>query len=297
MTDNVTRDVGSTRTRPEGGCLSIVATPIGNLSDISPRAVETLRDVELVACEDTRHTGALLHALDCKVALLSLHAHNEAARLPELLTRLTNGAHIALVSDAGMPSVSDPGARLVGAAHAHGVRVEVIPGPSAVTSAIAASGVLADGFVFVGFLPRKRGERSALFDRLDGLTWPAVAFESPKRVAAILNEIATRDPARQIAICREMSKLYEHTIVGTATELATHATLDPFRGEITMVIWPPAAATHDAHSIDRLDEGIALLLDAGVSARQAADIAASLGMGARNAAYRAALAEASRRAT
>ncbi len=297
MTDNVTSDAGSARAQPKGGRLSIVATPIGNLSDISPRAVQTLREVELIACEDTRHTGVLLHALDCKVARISLHAHNEAARLPELLTRLTNGAHIALVSDAGMPSVSDPGARLVSAAHAQGIRVEVIPGPSAVTSAIAASGASADGFIFVGFLPRKLGERTTLFDRLDGLTWPAVAFESPKRVAAILNEIATRDPARQIAICREMSKLFEHTIVGTAAELAARATLDPFRGEITMVIWPPATDTHKARGGARLDEGIALLLDAGVSARQAADIAASLGMGARNAAYRAALAEASRRAT
>jgi 16S rRNA (cytidine1402-2'-O)-methyltransferase len=278
------------------GRLTVVATPIGNLSDISPRARETLRDATVIACEDTRRTGVLLQALGLKVPLVSLHAHNEAARLPELLTRLGAGERIVIVSDAGMPGVSDPGARLVAAAHAAGIRVEVIPGPSAVTAAIAAAGAPADRFAFAGFWPRKAGERAALLAELDRLGWPVVAFESPRRLAGLLAELAAQDPGRRVAVCRELSKLHEETLTGRVADLAARFTAEPPRGEITIVLWPRADAGLRADA-SRLQDVVTLLLDAGLGPATAADVAARLGAGARNAAYRTALAEAKRRNT
>jgi len=278
------------------GRLTVVATPIGNLSDISPRACETLRDADIIACEDTRRTGMLLQSLGLKVPLISLHAHNETARLPELLTRLDAGARIVVVSDAGMPGVSDPGARLVTAAHDAGITVEVIPGPSAVTAAIAASGAPADRFAFAGFMPRKAGERSALLEDLDRLGWPVVGFESPQRVAGLLADVAAHDPARRVAICRELSKLYEETIVGSAGELAARLAAAPVRGEITLVLWPRVGAGQAA-AVRHLDDVVTTLLDAGLSPGQAADITAKIGAASRNAAYRTALAAAKRRNT
>jgi 16S rRNA (cytidine1402-2'-O)-methyltransferase len=278
------------------GRLTVVATPIGNLSDISPRACETLRDADIIACEDTRRTGMLLHTLGLKVPLISLHAHNETARLPELLTRLDAGARIAVVSDAGMPGVSDPGARLVTAAHDAGITVEVIPGPSAVTAAIAASGAPADRFAFAGFMPRKAGERSALLEDLDRLGWPVVGFESPQRVAGLLADVAAYDPTRRVAICRELSKLYEETIVGSAGELAARLAAAPVRGEITLVLWPRVGAGQAA-AVRHLDDVVMTLLDAGLSPGQAADVTAKIGAASSNAAYRTALAAAKRRNT
>jgi 16S rRNA (cytidine1402-2'-O)-methyltransferase len=280
-----------------GGRLTVVATPIGNLSDISPRARATLRDADLIACEDTRRTGVLLKALDLKVPLVSLHAHNEAARLPELLMRLRDGARVAIVSDAGMPGVSDPGARLVDAAHAAGFPVEVIPGPSAVTAAIAASGAPADRFAFAGFWPRKAGERTALLADLDRLGWPVIGFESPQRLAGLLADVATADPERRVAVCRELSKLYEETLVGTASELAARFAAAPPRGEITLVLWPRNDTGRAAADAAHLQDVVATLLEAGLSPARAADLAAKIGAGARNAAYRTALAEARRRNT
>ncbi len=280
-----------------GGLLAIVATPIGNLSDISPRARETLRGAAAIACEDTRRTGLLMQALESRVPLISLHAHNETARIPELLDRLAGGAMIALVSDAGMPGVSDPGARLVAAAHDAGIHVEVLPGPSAVTAAIAVAGAPADRFVFTGFMPRKAGERAALLADLDRLGWTAVGFESPRRLAGLVSDIAAHDPDRRIAVCREISKLHEETIVATAGELAARLAADPVRGEITIVIWPGDPGAQHADDTAHLEAVVAILLDAGLSPGQAADTAVALGAGTRNPAYRTALAEASRRKT
>lgn len=238
----------------------------------------------------------LLQNLGLKVPLISLHAHNETARLPELLTRLDAGARIAVVSDAGMPGVSDPGARLVTAAHDAGITVEVIPGPSAVTAAIAASGAPADRFAFAGFMPRKAGERSALLGDLDRLGWPVVGFESPQRLAGLLSDVAAHDPARRVAVCRELSKLYEQTIIGSAGELAARLAATPVRGEITLVLWPRVGAGQAA-AAQHLEDVVATLLDAGLSPGQAADITAKIGAASRNAAYRTALAAAKRRNT
>ena len=278
-----------------GGLLTIVATPIGNLSDISPRARETLRGAAVIACEDTRRTGLLMQALGAKVPLVSLHAHNEGARVPELLERLADGAAVALVSDAGMPGVSDPGARLVAAAHDAGIRVEVMPGPSAVTAAVAAAGAPADRFAFAGFMPRKAGDRATLLADLDRLGWTVVGFESPQRLAGLVADIAAHDPGRRIAVCREISKLHEQTVVGSAAELAARFAAEPVRGEITIVIWPGDPGARDAEESARLESVVAILLDAGLSPGQAADAAVALGAGPRNPAYRTALAEASRR--
>jgi 16S rRNA (cytidine1402-2'-O)-methyltransferase len=279
------------------GCLFVVATPIGNLGDISPRAHKTLRDADLIACEDTRRTGLLMQAVGAKRPLVSLHAHNEAARIPDLLQRLAHGARVALVSDAGMPGVSDPGARLVSAAHAEGIRVEVIPGPSAVTAAIAVAGAPADRFVFAGFMPRKAGERRALLEELDRIGWPVVGFESPRRLAGLVDDIAAFDPERRVAVCREISKLHEETLVDTATALAEGLRATPARGEITIVIWPREVDPGHADEDRRLEEVVRVLLDAGLSPSQTADLAAALGAGSRNRAYRTALAEAKRRNT
>jgi len=279
------------------GCLSVVATPIGNLGDISPRAAETLRTADLVACEDTRRTGLLLQSLGTKRPLISLHAHNEAARIPDLVARIAVGGRIALVTDAGMPGVSDPGARLVSAAHDGGLRVEVLPGPSAVTAAIAVSGAPADRFVFAGFMPRRAGERTALFEDLDRIGWPVVGFESPQRVAGLVGALAAHDPERRVAICREISKLHEETLVDRAEALAERLTAAPARGEITIVIWPRANDPNPVGDDVRLDAAIRVLVDAGLGPGQCADVAAALGIGARNRAYRSALAEAKRRNT
>lgn len=275
------------------GGLAVVATPIGNLGDCSPRAAEALREAGVVACEDTRRTATLLRAVGAAVPMVSLHAHNEASRVPELVRRMAGGERVALVSDAGMPGVSDPGMRLVTAAHEAGIPVTVLPGPSAVTSAVAAAGAPADRFAFAGFMPRKAAERAALLDALDRTAATIVAFESPQRLPDLLALLAQRHPERRAAVCREISKLHEETLVGTCAELAAISG-GVARGEITLVLWPAEAAAPAEGDLERVVE---VLVGAGLSTGAAADAAAALGAGTRNAAYRAAIAAASRRAT
>lgn len=276
-----------------GGGLAVVATPIGNLEDCSPRAAAALRAADVVACEDTRRSATLLRAVDSRAPMVSLHAHNEASRLPELVGRMLGGERVALVSDAGMPGVSDPGARLVSAAHEAGIPVEVLPGPSAVTAAVAAAGAPADRFVFAGFMPRKNGERTTLLDDLDRTVCTIVGFESPQRLPDLLTYLAARHPERRAAVCRELSKLHEETVVATCAELADRMT-GPARGEITFVLWPAAPVAPGAGDLERV---VAVLVGAGLSSGSAADAAVALGAGTRNAAYRAAIAAASRRDT
>ncbi|CAN0471691.1 unnamed protein product, partial [Phaeothamnion confervicola] len=200
--------------------LVVVGTPIGNLDDLSPRAAAQLRDADLVACEDTRRTATLLRHAGSHIRMMAVHQHNEAARAADLVARMLAGATVAFVSDAGMPLVSDPGARVVRAAVDAGLIVTVIPGPSAVTVALAASGLAGeDGFTFLGFVPRKGAERRRAMERIGALAVPAVAFESPQRLPALLAEIAAAWPERPLAICRELTKLHEEVVRGTAAEM------------------------------------------------------------------------------
>lgn len=274
------------------GRLVIVATPIGNLDDLSPRAAAALRDADVVACEDTRRTATLLRHAGSAVRMVPVHEHNEAGRAEDLVGRIGAGETVALVSDAGMPGISDPGARVIRAAIDAGVQVVVIPGPSAVESALVASGLPVEPFAFVGFFPRKAGERTVLFAR--HAQWPGslVGFESPRRLGDLLQSLADTDPDRSVAVCRELTKMHEEVVRGTAVELATRYAEAPY-GEVTVVIGP-AAVPVDVDG-ERLKESVELLLAEGLSAGRVADVVARLGLGARNAAYREALAAANRK--
>jgi 16S rRNA (cytidine1402-2'-O)-methyltransferase len=261
--------------------LLVCATPIGNLEDVTLRVLTALRDADVVLCEDTRHTRTLLarHGIDARV--LSYHEHNEAARTAELLPRLEAGEAIALVSDAGMPGISDPGARIVRAALDARVDVTVLPGPSAVETALVASGLVADRYQFLGFLPRG----SKKWGELVGVPWPSVAFESPQRLPVTLRSLAEFDPARAVAVCRELTKRFEEVARGSAHELAERFPAPP-KGEITLVIGPGA--------VEAGDEGVALaavaeLVEAGVPRRRAAELIARVTGIARNRLYRGSL--------
>ena len=198
--------------------LAVCATPIGNLDDVTLRVLRELAEAEIVLCEDTRHTRGLLARHGIEARLLSYHEHNEAKRTTELLPRLQAGARVALVSDAGMPGISDPGARLVAAALDAGVPVTVLPGPSAVDTALVASGLSADRYLFVGFLPRAARARENLWGELAALAHPVVAFESPRRLPASLASLAGALPERPVAVCRELTKRFEEVVRGTAAE-------------------------------------------------------------------------------
>ena len=262
------------------GVLVVCPTPIGNLADITLRALDELRRADVVACEDTRRTRTLLVHHGVTVRTLALHEHNEAARAEAILDRVRAGERVVLVTDAGMPAVSDPGGRLIEAAAAAGLPVTVLPGPSAVTAAVAAAGAGGDGFVFCGFLPRSARALGALLDRLDPAGLPVVAFESPRRLPATLAALAARAPERPAVVCRELSKLHEEVVRGTVAELAVRFGAAP-RGEVTLVLAasPPAAAAGDPPD-DALRE-----LAAAVGAGRAAALAARLTGTPRNRIY------------
>src|SRR5258707_1870077 len=209
--------------------LAICATPIGTLEDITWRVLTELREAELVLAEDTRHTRGLLERHGIKARLLSYHEHNEAARVAELLPRLEAGERIALVSDAGMPAISDPGARLVRAALDAGLEVTVLPGASAVETALVASGLAGGRYAFVGFLPRKAGELEALWRETSAWGCPIVAFESPHRLTASLRSLSVFDGDRELAVCRELTKRFEQVVRGTAAQPA-QSLLEPPKG-------------------------------------------------------------------
>ena len=195
--------------------LAVCATPIGNLEDVTLRVLAELAAADVVLCEDTRHTRGLLQRHGIEASLLSYHAHNEARRTADLLPRLEAGQRMALVSDAGLPGVSDPGARLVRAALDAGIEVTVLPGPSAVETALVASGLVAEQYRFLGFLPRGEAALAALWDELRGWPWPAVAFESPQRLPGTLRSLAAAEPAREAAVCRELTKRFEEVVRGS----------------------------------------------------------------------------------
>jgi 16S rRNA (cytidine1402-2'-O)-methyltransferase len=265
------------------GRLLVCATPIGNLDDVTLRVLAALRDAELVACEDTRHTRVLLDRHGIAARLVSYHEHNERARAPELVERMRAGATVALVSDAGMPSVSDPGYVLVAACVEAGVRVEVLPGPSAVVTALVASGLPPGTWRFAGFLPRKDGELRAVL----AATETVVAFESPRRVAASLAVLAAMDPERPVAVCRELTKLHEEIVRGSAAELATRYAEEPPRGEVVLVIGGSDADPADEAPAEAV-EAVRRLVAAGARPRDAAGVVADLTGAAKNALHRAA---------
>ncbi len=262
------------------GRLVVCPTPIGNLEDVTLRVLAALREADLVACEDTRRTRVLLERYGVQATLLSYHEHNERERTPELVTRMRDGAVVALVSDAGMPLVSDPGYVLVAGCIAAGLEVEVLPGPSAALAALVASGLPADRWRFAGFLPRKRSGQDALFAADDTV----VAFESPRRVAASLAALAELDPERPVAVCRELTKLHEEVVRGSAAELAARYAGAPPRGEVVLVI---GAAPPREGADPRAVDAVRRLVEAGARARPAASVVAELTGGAANDLYRA----------
>jgi 16S rRNA (cytidine1402-2'-O)-methyltransferase len=267
--------------------LAVCATPIGNLADVTLRVLDELRSADLVLCEDTRHTRLLLTRHGVSARLRSFHEHNQAARIAEVIPRLEAGARIALVTDAGLPGISDPGAPLVRAALAAGVPVTVLPGPSAVETALVASGFVAERYAFVGFLPRRSVELAALWEELAGWTWPVVAFESPNRLLATLRSLASAAPARDVAICRELTKKFEHVERGSAADLAERLVETP-KGEITLVIGPPSSEVRPeaaAAAIGAVED----LVAAGAGRKASAEVVSRLTGVSRNALYRSSL--------
>jgi 16S rRNA (cytidine1402-2'-O)-methyltransferase len=266
--------------------LAVCATPIGNLEDVTLRVLEELRDADVVLCEDTRHTQRLLkrHSVRAR-ALVSYHRHNEAARTVEVLERLGRGERVALVSDAGLPGISDPGARLVAAARGAGHDVTVLPGPSAVATAVVASGFSAERYQFVGYLPRGGAALAGVWDELEAWPFVLVAFESPRRLPAALAALARTAPGRPVAVCRELTKLHEEVAVGTATELAARFA-EPPRGEVVIVVGP--AETRPGPS-DEAVEVVRELVAAGVPRRRASDLVGRLSGVAARALYKRSL--------
>ncbi|HEY7831832.1 MAG TPA: 16S rRNA (cytidine(1402)-2'-O)-methyltransferase [Solirubrobacteraceae bacterium] len=266
--------------RLNAGRLIVCPTPLGNLQDITLRVLEMLASADVLACEDTRRTRVLLerHGI-AGPELVSFHEHNERARAEQLVARMWAGVSVALVSDAGMPLVSDPGFALIQQALAAGLQVEVLPGPSAVITALVASGLPAERFRFVGFLPRKRGELERLLGGVGGVGGVGgtldtlVAFESPGRLAATLAILAALDPERPAAVCRELTKLHEEVRRGSAAELAAYYGEHAPRGEIVLVLGAssPERATHEEAMA-----ALRALIDAGARARPAAGVLAKL---------------------
>ena len=274
------------------GRLQVIATPIGNLADLSERAREALAGADVIAAEDTRHTAALLKTLGISKPLLSLHEHNEARRVPTLLARLGAGERVALVSDAGTPLLSDPGYELVRRAAAAGVAVSAIPGPSAITAALAIAGLPTDRFCFEGFLPARQGERRAALQALAHEPRTLVFFEAPHRIAASLADMAaTLGPTREAVVARELTKAHETVYRGMLQELAQRAAGEAnfARGEITLIVRGAAAAALAAGVDEPLLRRIVDVLSKELPPGRVAAVAAQLTGATRAAAYALAL--------
>ena len=237
---------------PGAGSLVLIATPIGNLGDITARALEGLKSADVIACEDSRVTGKLLAAAGIEKPLLPYHDHNAEAMRPKLLARIAAGAQVALVSDAGTPLISDPGYKLVQAAVAAGLAVTMLPGPSAPVMALALSGLPSDRFLFGGFLPSKEQARAQALAELAAVRATLVFFESAPRLAKSLAAIDATLPGREIAVARELTKLYEECRTGSAAELAAHYEAHPPKGEIVLLIGPPLEQATTAADADTL---------------------------------------------
>lgn len=236
------------------GTLYLVATPIGNLEDITLRAIRTLEECDVIAAEDTRHTGHLLKHLGISKPLISYFRFNEARRSEEILRRLSAGEIIALVTDAGSPGISDPGQRVVQAAIQSGYRVESVPGPCALVAALTASGLPTDEFHFVGFLPHKSGQRSKTLERLNSIPGTLALYESPYRIEKLLNELAVTFPNRTIVLARELTKRFEEYLRGLPADLLKVLQQRKLKGEFVVLI-QPAESTSEAPP--QIDEGLA----------------------------------------
>lgn len=238
------------------GQLAIVSTPIGNLEDLTLRAVRALREATLIACEDTRHTRKLLEHLGITTRMVSYHEHNETERAGEIVTAIAEGARVALVTDAGTPLLSDPGYRVVRAAIDAGLSIEVVPGASALLTAIAGSGIGCSSFYFGGFLPAKRTQRDRLLAELSQLDTALVFYEAPHRVLETLAAVAAVMPNRSLCAARELTKLHEEWLRGSATEVAsTLAARDTVRGEFTLVLSRPESPASGSAGLS-VDEAI-----------------------------------------
>ncbi len=251
----VRRSGGDERGIPTGGSpgkLYLVGTPIGNLEDITFRALRTLKEVDVIACEDTRRTQQLLNYYSIQTPTLSYHEHNELTRAPELIIQLEQGSHIALVSDAGMPVISDPGYRLVHLAVRHNIPVIPVPGASAFLAALAAAGLPVDKFRFLGFLPSRKSARRKALEELKTATKTLVFYEAPHRILETLEDVREALGDVPLVVAREVTKLHEEFLRGTASELVARLKKRPVKGEITVLVAPqlaPAAPESSASSI------------------------------------------------
>jgi 16S rRNA (cytidine1402-2'-O)-methyltransferase len=267
--------------------LYVVATPLGNLADLSHRAAEVLGSVPVVAAEDTRRTRGLLNHLGASPTVMSFHAHSSDHRQDTLLEILGSGRDIALVSDAGTPTVSDPGAELISEARAAGFTIVPIPGPSAVATALSASGLTGDRYLFLGFIPRKGRERNRLLARAAAEEWSVVFYEAPPRLASLLEDlIPLTGGDRRAVVARELTKLHEEIREGTVAELADYYATTPVRGEITVVLQGTGMAPAEPDRTDDAMEQATSLLAEGLTRREVARrLTESLGL-PRNEAYK-----------
>jgi len=270
------------------GTLFVLSTPIGHLGDFSFRGLDVLRHVAVVAAEDTRRTRRLLGHYEVSREVVSLHAHSQVEDIERLLDRVEAGEDVAYVTDAGTPAISDPGAALVARAHERGVGVVPIPGPSAVIAALAAVGLPADRFVFLGFLPRKGAARAALLERIAAEPWTTVCYEAANRTTALLRDLAAACGAdRPAAVARELTKIHEEVRRGTVGELVQYYEEHPPRGEVTVVVGgtprgepdPPAAPDDD----EARELAAALRADGGAPGAIAKELAQRLGISRRDA--------------
>ena len=266
------------QSEPAAGVLYLVGTPIGNLDDLSPRARRVLQGVDRIACEDTRRSGRLLQALGIQARLLSFHQHNQSARLPQLLAALAAGETVALISDAGLPGISDPGEDLVAAAHAAGHPVICVPGPSAVTTALVSSGLPSGRFCFEGFLPPRGAARRRHLEKLAGEERTLVLFEAPHRLVALLEDLLAVLGDRPLQVARELTKRHEQQVGPTVAAALEHFRHTPPLGECTLVLGgadPPAPPPWDEAALRR---SLQELVEEGLSHGEAArSLAASSG--------------------
>ena len=244
------------------GMLLLVVTPIGNLEDITFRALRTLKEADLIACEDTRRTQQLLNHYSIKTPTISYHEHNELTRAPELVLQLEEGSHIALVSDAGMPVISDPGHRLVSLAIRHNIPVVPIPGASAIVAALSAAGLPVDKFRFLGFLPSKKGQRRKALEEMKGVSKTLVFYEAPHRLVDMLADLRDVLGDPPVVVAREVTKVHEEFLRGTASEVLGRLKKKPVKGEVTVLTAPQLATLPVAPSGSPIREEVTQVMAA-----------------------------------